>query len=123
MKLNYGERNHVNFDTESSYYEALGYLSNPRRGIRFDWENYDNKWGIEGRIWISNSSNAPYALRAAFSAGTDTVDHRLNCNDYLENIIRCNNIPSGRLTNIHVSHIRSTVPTKFIADFDRGFNL
>jgi len=123
MKLKYGERNFVIFDDENEYYIALGYLSNPKRGIRFDWENYDNKWGIEGRIWITNSLNAPSSLRRAFSAGTDAVDHRLNCNEYLKSIIRYNNIPNGRLVNSYISNIKSTVPPKFVSDFDHGFNL
>ena len=81
MQLNFGERNYVIFSNEEEFYEALGYLSNHKRGIRFDWENYANKWGIEGRIWITNSSNAPRALKRAFSAGVDYVDNRLNCNE------------------------------------------
>ena len=87
MKLNFGQRNKVIFTSEEDFFEALGYLSNHTRGIRLDWENYPNKWGIEGRVWIANSSNAPLSLRSAFSVGIEYVDHRLNCNEYIEYLI------------------------------------
>lgn len=124
MQLNFGERNKVIFISEGEFYEALGYLSNPQRGIRFDWESYDNKWGIEGRIWITNSSNAPRALRVAFSAGTEYVDNRLNCNEYIRFLI--SNHGFNTITNVrntHLTMIRSTVPQRYLSDFDRGYNL
>ena len=121
LQLQFGERNFVKFNTEEEFYEALGFLSNPSRGIRFDWESYNNKWGIEGRIWIRNSSNAPTALQNAFSAGTNSIDHRLNCNEYILYLIRNFGIVNG--SNNDVSSIRRNVPSEYLDAFDRGYNL
>ncbi len=59
MQLIFREKNKICFTDEADFYLCLGFLLNNSKGIRFEWENYDNKWGIEGRIWITNSSSAP----------------------------------------------------------------
>ncbi|MEA4888890.1 MAG: hypothetical protein VB070_05455 [Clostridiaceae bacterium] len=121
MPRNFGDRNIVRFHDDHEFFIALGYLANPTRGIRFDWEDYENKWGIEGRIWIRDSTNAPDSLRNAFSAGTRYCQHRLNCNQYLAYIIQYHNFPNGLITDF--DSIRETVPAQFLNDFDFGVNL
>ncbi len=121
MQLVFGERNIVAFATESDFFEALGFLANNNRGIRFDFEQYDNKWGIEGRIWITNSSKAPNSLKNAFSAGTDYVDHRLNCNEFILFLINNFGFKNGSNNTYH--SIVGYIPTNFKNDFDRGYNL
>lgn len=121
VQLTFGERNVFSFSSDSAFYEALGYLANPNRGIRFDYERYANKWGIEGRIWITNSQNAPYELKAAFSAGTQGVDNRLNCNEYIAYLI--NNFGFKMGTGNTYNNIVPYVPQNHIVDFDRGYNL
>lgn len=44
VRLFFGDRNIVSFESEEDFYEALGFLANSNRGIRFDYESYDNKW-------------------------------------------------------------------------------
>ena len=86
---------------------------NSSKGIRFDWEIYDNKWGIEGRIWITNSSNIPLSLKNAFSIGTNTIDNRLNCKNF--------GIVNGR--NQNLNNISSKVPAQYLKDFNIGLTL
>ena len=121
MQLVFGERNIVRFSSDENLIEAVGYLANNRRGIRFDFESYDNKWGIEGRIWIRDASNAPIELRNAFSAGTNIVESRLNCNEFIYYLI--NNFGFTRGSNNTYHSIRRNIPTRYLNDFDRGFNL
>lgn len=122
MQLFFGERNFVSFDSEKEFFFALGFLMNGNKGVRFDWyEDYENKWGIEGRIWIDNSSNAPMALRSAFSAGTETVDHRLNCNEYILYLRNNFGIRNGRYQDLE--YVESQIPDEFIEDYLKGLNL
>jgi hypothetical protein len=121
MKLIFGEKNKVYFTNDADFYLCLGFLLNSSKGIRFDWEVYDNKWGIEGRIWITNSSNAPLSLRNAFSKGTDTIDNRLNCNEYISYLYKNFGIINGR--NQNLNNISSRVPAQYLKDFNRGLTL
>lgn len=121
MKLKFGERNFVIFNDESDFYLCLGFLMNSNKGIRFDWENYDNKWGMEGRIWINDSSNAPDSLKQAFSAGTKSVDNRLNCNEYILYLYKNFGIVKGRSQNI--AHIESLVPSIYLSNYKKGLRL
>lgn len=122
MQLKFGERNIVEFSSPESFYEALGFLANgEKRGIRFDFEKYDNKWGIEGRIWITKAANAPKDLRASFSAGTQQVDSRLNCNEYIRYLI--NNYGFEKGSDNTYRSIVAYIPSKYVKDFDRGYKL
>lgn len=121
MQLKFGEKNTVCFADEADFYLCLGFLLNSSKGIRFDWETYDNKWGIEGRIWITNASNAPLSLRKAFSRGTDTIDNRLNCNEYILYLYNNYGIVNGR--NQDFNNVFSKVPIKYRNDFNRGLAL
>lgn len=120
-QLVFGEKNIVKFSSDRTFFEALGYLANHNRGIRFDYECYDNKWGIEGRIWITNANNAPQELKAAFSAGTDTVDYRLNCNEYIAYLVNFFGFKMG--SHNTYEDIILFVPQTNKSDFDRGYNM
>ena len=121
MKLTFGERNIVVFSDEADFYLCLGFLMNTKKGIRFDWEIYDNKWGIEARIWIKDSSNAPTSLRNAFSAGTKDVDYRLNCNEYVLYLSNNFGISVGSIQNL--AYVESKVPKSNLADYYKGLSL
>lgn len=120
-QLTFGERNVFSFSSDNTFYESLGYLSNNNRGIRFDFESYANKWGIEGRIWITNAQNAPKELKAAFSAGTQGVDCRLNCNEFIAYLV--NNFGFKMGSNNTYNDVVTYVPATYIVDFDRGYKL
>lgn len=121
MQLIFGEKNKIYFTDEADFYLCLGFLLNSSKGIRFDWEIYDNKWGIEGRIWITNSSNAPLSLKNAFSIGTNTIDNRLNCNEYILYLYKNFGIVNGR--NQNLNNISSKVPAQYLKDFNIGLTL
>ena len=121
MQLSFGERNFVTFSDEADFYFCLGFLMNPNKGVRFDWEVYDNKWGIEGRIWINNSSNAPSSLLRAFSAGTQTVEHRLNCNEYIRYLHDNFGIVKGRIQDL--DYVESRIPPQYLESYNEGRSL
>lgn len=121
LKLKFGEKNIVQFKDEADFYLCLGFLLNRSKGIRFDWEKYNNKWGIEGRIWITDSSNAPLSLKNAFSIGTDTIDNRLNCNEYILYLYNNFGIVNGR--NQNLNNILNRVPVQYLNDFNKGLTL
>lgn len=120
-QLTFGERNVFSFSSDKTFYEALGYLANHNRGIRVDYECYNNKWGIEGRIWITNAKNAPSELKAAFSAGTQGVDYRLNCNEYIAYLVKYYGFKMG--SNNTYNDIVTYIPPQYLADFNNGYNL
>ena len=119
--IRFGSRNIVSFDSEHSYYKSIGFLANNSRGIRLDWEAYDNKWGIEGRIWIQNAYNAPKELKNAFSAGTTIYEYRLNCNQFLEDLIKNRGFVKGAWQDIN--QIYNTIPVEYRDDFKEGYDL
>lgn len=121
MQLRFGEKNIVSFDDEADFYLCLGFLLNKSKQVRFAWEQYDNKWGIEGRIWIKDSSNAPQSLRRSFSAGTETVENRLNCNEYLLYLHNNFGIRKGNLQDL--KSISSWIPKQYLQVFNKGLSL
>lgn len=117
----FGERNFVKCKDESELYECIGYLANYRkRGLRISIESYENKWGVEGRIWLNNIDNSPLPLRNAYSAGTNSCVARLNCNEFLAKLFSIGFV-EGNIQDINV--IRSNIPPAYLPDFDRGYSL
>lgn len=121
MQLKFGEKNIVSFDDEADFYLCLGFLLNESKQVRFTWEQYDNKWGIEGRIWIKDSSNAPQSLCRSFSAGTETVENRLNCNEYLLYLHNKFGIRNEKSQDL--KSILKRIPKQYLQAFNKGLSL
>jgi hypothetical protein len=121
----FGTIQQIRFNSESDFYEFLGYLAKNDGSTKIVWEDNDEQgaWGKEGRILFY--IKVPTALKAILShtkgitrAG---VESRVNCNEFVVNITQHHNfIVSG---NQNQSNIRSTIPTNFHTDFDRGLSL
>ncbi len=123
-KKHFGKRNKMSFNTPEDYFETLGFLAKSDGSISLVWEHNENQgaWGSEGRIHCyKNISKFPAPLRQKFTAGTGTVLHRINCNEFVENIINNHNFTMGK--NQNTANIRTTIPKQYIKDFDRGLNL
>ena len=118
----FGRKNQIRFNNESEYYQALGYLTKSDGTSSIHWENNEQQgaWGSEGRIhfYIQNPS-----IPGVFSltAGTGNVVHRTNCNDFVENLVLNHHFQYGKTQNIQ--HIRNTIPTQCLSDFNYGLTL
>ena len=85
MQLKFGKINVIRFIDEQDFFLCLGYLSNLARMAHVNSEEYDNKYGVEKRIWLRNIANIPETLKLAISDG-GTYAARLNCNEYIQYI-------------------------------------
>ena len=124
MQLSFGERNRVEFNSKSAFFESLGYLCNNKRGIYFSSETSENRWGAELRIWITDASNMPTALKNADSMGLGNYKRRVNCNEYIYHIISNFGFTNGNYQNCqNIRRIVASEYAPFLSDFDKGYNL
>ena len=86
MQLKFGKINIITFVGVQDFFLCLGYLSNDERVAYVNRENYDNKYGVEERIWLRNVNNIPKTLEYAISNGGNYAA-RLNCNEYIQYIV------------------------------------
>lgn len=121
----FGKRNRMRFDSQNEYYETLGFLAKSDGSIGLIWEDNQAQgaWGNEGRIHCySNLIKFTPPLKRKFTKGrAKKVLHRINCNDFVKDLINTHNFSMGSTQN--TANIRITIPPIYIGDFDRGFNL
>ncbi|CAA0214130.1 conserved hypothetical protein [Tenacibaculum maritimum] len=119
---NFGTQNQIQFSNENEYYELLGYLAKSDGTTSLVWEDNQNQgaWGSEGRIKFY-IENPPLTCVLNHTAGVGNVVTRVNCNEFVKNIVTKHNFVMGKAQNI--TNIKSTIPIQYIADFDRGLNL
>ena len=112
----------IRFDSESQYYQALGYLAKSDGTSSIHWEHNEQQgaWGSEGRIhfYVSNPNIPGHFAR---TAGVGIVTYRTNCNEFIQNLIADHNFVEGRIQDI--DNIRGTIPENFINDFNYGLTL
>ena len=120
---NFGTNNpaQIQFNNESEYYQALGYLAKSDGTTSLTWENNENQgaWGSEGRIhfYVNNPLISGYF---SSTAGTGTICSRTNCNEFLSNLYQNHNFVNGN--NQDKDAIRATIPTEYITDFNYGLS-
>jgi hypothetical protein len=121
-RQNFGTKNQVHFNNPNEYYETLGYLAKSDGSTKLVWEHNEQQgaWGSEGRIQFFVPV-VPIASSLDLTSGVGNVTYRLNCNEFVEHISTNHNFIMGNTQNL--TSIRSTVPTQYIPDFDRGLNL
>lgn len=122
-QANFGTKQQISFNSESDYYELLGYLSKSDGSTILVWEDNDlqGAWTKEGRILFFVAQ--PAALRAKLlnTAGNGNINSRINCNEFILNIRANHSFVLGEAQNI--PSIKATVPQQYIADFDAGLQL
>lgn len=120
MPINYGKFNQVSFADEHEQYFALGFLASAERtSIHWEYNDEQGAWGQEGRIHCYEDLHLfPNGLRE-FTEGTGNILARINCNDYVGELVTVYNFVLGR-TMQDISAIRANVPTAYLADFDNG---
>ncbi len=123
-KRSFGTKGQIRFSSESEYYEVLGFLSKSDGTTSLSWEDNDEQgaWGKEGRIQCYKGiSKFPTSLSRAFTAGTGSAIHRINCNEFVAHLRERHRFIIGKEQN--VVRIKQTVPEKYIKDFERGLKL
>ena len=122
-QANFGTKQQISFNSESEYYELLGYISKSDGSTILVWEDNDlqGAWTKEGRILFFVAKPAALRANLLLSAGNGNIISRVNCNEFIINIRANHNFVLGETQNI--PNIRTTVPQQFIADFDAGLQL
>lgn len=117
----FGTKQQISFNSESEFYELLGYLAKSDGSTVLVWEDNDHQgaWAKEGRILFFEAA----ALRANLlhTAGVGNITSRVNCNEFILNIRTNHSFVLGETQNI--PNIRATVPQQYIVDFDAGLQL
>jgi len=115
----FGRNHQVSFTCPEDYYELLGYLAKSDGSTSITWENNEDQgaWGSEGRICF-HTRRLPSAGCLRFTAGTGSIYKRVNCNDFVEHLSRHHRFVQGKFQDIE--SIRRTIPSQYIACFERG---
>ena len=119
----FGTKGHVFFETDNEFYFTLGFLAQSRKtGIYWERNEEQGAWGSEGRIHCNgNTENYPLPLKRAFTTGTGSINFRVNCNQYVERLVKSHNFEMGNNQDINL--IRQTVPKQYVDDFNKGLSL
>jgi len=121
-KQRFGSKGQIQFKDEHQYYEMLGYLAKSDGTSSIVWEKNEEQgaWGSEGRIKFY-IQKIPLSASLILTAGVGNVIHRVNCNEFVQNIATNHSFIMGKTQNPTI--IRTTVPAQFQSDFDRGLML
>lgn len=87
-KATFGTKQQIAFNSEAEYYEFLGYLSKNDGSTRIVWEenNEQGAWAEEGRILFYTSHPNQLRVQLLHTAGNPSIESRVNCNEFVENI-------------------------------------
>lgn len=120
-RLSYGNSDQVFFRNWEEYYVALGFLANPRHAeIRWEHNEDQGAWGSEGRIHcLVPAEDFPQNFR--FTAGRGNVYARINCNDYVQDLVMSHNF-SYNERHHNKTQIYSTVPEEYRNAFWSGYD-
>jgi hypothetical protein len=119
----FGTKQQISFNSESEYYELLGYLTKSDGSTILVWEDNDlqGAWAKEGRILFFEIQPAALRANLLHTAGVGNITSRVNCNEFIINIRANHSFVLGETQNI--PNIRATVPHQYIVDFDAGLQL
>lgn len=123
FKSNFGTKDQVVFGNKAEYYELIGYLASNKDNVKIVWEDNDEQgaWAAEGRIHFYKTPPGSLRAQLKYTAGRGAVVSRVNCNEFVEHIIKYHAFVSNQAQNF--SKIRATIPSRYIGDFDGGANI
>ena len=123
MARNYGKNNQVRFANDHEYYRFLGYLAKSDGSTKIVYEQNDlqGAWASENRIQFFVDPPSLIASNVSLTAGVGNIKYRVNCNDFLQEIINFHGFVNGRIQNL--SLIRQTIPSVYLQDFNDGMML
>lgn len=120
-RLVWGKKGQLRFADKEEYYYSLGLLCNANWfNIVFEPNKLTNSWGNAFRI---QCANCPVDLPQAFQKALRS-QKRINNNKYVENLYMNHNFVYDERKYIRGDYddVRRTVPDKYLADFDAGYN-
>lgn len=123
-QLIFGVQNKLIFSSENEFYEALGLLAKTDKTteVIWEWNKQRGAYENEGRIHCYKDLHKfPAALVRKFTKGRKgSILQRINCNEYIIHLRTYHGFQMNeRIPN--PTRIRLTVPTQYLADFDRGY--
>ena len=123
MVRNYGKKNQVRFADDHEYYRFLGYLakSDGTTKIVYEQNELQGAWASENRIQFFVDPPIQIASNVSLTAGVGNIKYRVNCNDFLQEIINFHAFVNGSTQNL--SLIRQTIPLAYMQDFNDGLSL
>ncbi len=126
----FGKKSQINFESngrtpqqgEQKYYKLLGYLAKSDGSTSIHWEHNEDQgaWGSEGRIHFIEE-DVHFTDSLSHTAGRQGIDSRVNCNDFVKNIVQNHKFVMGG--NQNYNDIVDTIPDDFIQDFEEGYKL
>ncbi|MBX7062415.1 MAG: hypothetical protein K1X52_12215 [Pyrinomonadaceae bacterium] len=116
----FGTKKQIQFESPEDYYEFIGFLAKGDGTTKITWEpNHESgAWGEEGRVHFYIDHPAELKAHLLHTAGTGTVISRVNCNEFVENIVTNHSFEPDDTQDS--TAIRKTIPNKYLDDFDRG---
>lgn len=120
-QLDWGKFDQLSFEDQEEYYYSLGLLCNSNWfKIVYEPNKRTNSWTDAFRI---QCANCPVPLPAAFKDALRT-QKRINNNDYVENLYSNHmfDYNGGKYITGDYDKVRTTVPARYIASFDQGYN-
>ena len=109
IKLVYGSQGQVSFGSLNDYFYAMGFLANSCNAeLRWEHNEDQGAWGSEGRVYclVPQTCFPPFFK---FTAGIGSVYARVNCNEYVANLINEHNFDYN-CKHQNVEKILETVP-------------
>lgn len=117
----FGQKRQLVFPTKEDFYSYLGFLAKADISLVYEYNEDTGSWGNAGRICFYTARVARCFGKIAYREGRGSnLYYRINCNDFVENIVRDHAFVYGRCQN--VAAIRNTVPDEYKPNFDIGYN-
>jgi len=124
-KSEFGKRKKMKFSSPNEFYETLGFLAKSEGNCKIYREDNHKQgaWSYEVRAnCLKNLKKFPKPLKNKFTKGRGKgVLHRINCNEFFEGLINLHAYQFGIVQDY--DKIKKTIPSTFVIDFDRGYNL
>ena len=116
-----GKLGQLRFPKPEDYYRFLGYLAHADIKVVYE---FNEETGFVGKCWayLLYTSRVPRNWgKIAYRKGRgDSMCYRINCNDFVENIVTDYGFTYGGYQDVKT--IRKTIPANYLLFFDEGYN-
>lgn len=117
----FGKLRQIQFNCQDDYYRFLGFLAHADIDVVYEYNEDTGSWGNAGRICFFQKRVPRDFGKIAYREGRGgSMWYRINCNDFIENIVKYHGFIYGRYQNAKA--IRDTVPSIYMKAFDEGYN-
>lgn len=120
-RSSFGKYGQLKFPKPKDYYRFLGFLARANIKLVYEYNEETGSWGNAGRICFYTSRVPDKFGKIVYREGRgDSMIYRINCNDFVENLVIDHAFTYGNNQNIEA--IRLTIPRNFQQYFDEGYN-